>query len=206
MLRIIALSALALILVAGNIHAGTVDPTGDFLGTYAGPQNGDMDITEVDATFDGSTFVLTSKFAGSIGTTVGGRYIWGVNRGAGTAGFGVSLGRTGVLFDAVIAINNTGTGTAAGAALPAANIVISGNMLTVRVPASMLTSTGFAASAYTFNLWPRSPGSGTTFIPDFAPDNSNIAARAVPEPASIASAVLGASAGLAFLVRRRTRA
>ena len=67
-----------------------------------------------------------------------------------------------------------------------------------------LTPNGFPREAFTWNLWPRSPvipGNALGNLADFAPDNSNAAVIATPEPASVF--VLGTAAGLVALRARR---
>lgn len=211
-LRFLALSLGLFVIGSGVSLAGpTTDPAGDWLSTFSGTRNNDLDVVSVEVTFDGSAFVLKGTMAAAI-THTGNRYVWGVNRGAGAAGFGMSLGLNGVLFDAVLAItvtvDSSGGITAAGSilgnALAAADFAINGATISARVKASFLPSTGFSLTNYTFNLWPRSPGNGTDKISDFAPNNSNVAATVVPEPSTFAAAGLAAVAGL-FAARRRRR-
>ena len=45
-----ALAAAALCLPAGPAAAALSDPAGDFLATYVGPRNADLDVVRVDAT------------------------------------------------------------------------------------------------------------------------------------------------------------
>lgn len=192
-------------LVSSAPAAGsTIDPSNDFLASYTGPHNKDLDVTSVDVTFDGTTFVLTGTMADTIGITAAGRYIWGVDRGGGTAGF-ASIGITGVLFNTVIVLNSNGTGSIAGTPLLPGDVTIDGATIIARVRASLLPSTGLAPSDYTFNLWPRSPGSGNGVISDFAPDNSNVSATFVPEPSTLASGSLASLATLLIARRRRVR-
>src|SRR2546423_13177966 len=88
------------------------DPAGDFLSTFTGPQNPDLDVIAFDATFDGATFTFTDQANGPIGTTTGGIFVWGVNRGSNTPGFGAF--RPGVLVDAVVIADPTGASAAVG--------------------------------------------------------------------------------------------
>ena len=142
--------------------------------------------------------------AAAIGTTPGtSAYVWGINRGPGTARF-AGIGVPGVLFDTVVALNSNGTGTSAGAALSAGTVVISGNTISATFSGSLLPTVagGFAKQDYTWSLWPRAAGiAGTAAISDFAPNNSNLAVTAVPEPASVAMLALGL--GVVVIARRR---
>lgn len=180
------------------------DAAGDFLPTYTGPKNGDLDVLSITVTTNGTAFTLTALMAGAIGTTTGGRYIWGVNRGTGTAGF-ASIGLDQVLFDTVIALNNDGTGTvnllngSPATALAAGAVTISGNTISAIIPYTLLPTRGLVFENYGFNLWPRSPGAGNAFLSDFAPNNGTIA---TPEPATLLLMGLGL-AGLGAVRRKR---
>lgn len=181
------------------------DPVGDFLDSYTGPRNGDLDVVSIDPIFDGGTFTLRSTSDGAIGTTPGGIFVWGVNRGSNAAGFGAF--RPGVLFDAVIIGNPNGPSRVSvngvATVLPTSAITVAGNMISIAVPLSLLPSTGFAALDYMFNLWPRSGSGGNPVISDFAPDNSDVKTAFVPEPAAWALCLLGLGGMLAL--RRRPR-
>ena len=164
-----------------------VDPANDFLASYTGPRGGDLDVREAEAAFDGTTFTFTSASAGSIGGTSGALYVWGVDRGRGTARFGALA--SGVLFAAVVLARADGTAQVtdltSGAApattpLPAGSVTISGAALTIRVPAALLPTQGRAPAAYTANLWPRVGSGNNNQISDFAPDNSNAPIRTMP--------------------------
>jgi MYXO-CTERM domain-containing protein len=204
----VALVALALSSLPLASHAvdGITDPKGDFLATFAGSSaSTDLDVLSASVFYNPSTdlFTLTATMDGLVGTTSTGFYVWGVNRGAGTAGF-ASLGLNGVRFDRVIILRPDGTGTIPGVgALPGGSITISGKTITGVVSGSLLTSTGFANKLdYTFNLWPRDGAfAGNAAISDFAPNNANFTATAVPEPST---ALLGA-VGLAGLLAWRRR-
>src|SRR5688572_20058042 len=108
--------------------------------------------------------------SGVVGMTSGGLYVWGVNRGAGTAGF-AQFGKDGVLFDRVVILRPDGTGTVAGVGdLAPGSVTVDGNTITAEFSGSFLESTGFDKINYTWNLWPRdSDIAGFAAISDFAP-------------------------------------
>ena len=202
--------------IAPSAKAQASDPANDFLATYLGPQNGDLDVLSTGAVFNGSSFLFTATLNGAVGTTVGGFYVWGVDRGSGTAGF-ASLGLNNVLFDQVLVVRPNGTnaalatGTTGGNTLAPGSISFAGNSLSVLVPAAFLPNNGKTFSQYTINLWPRAsflpngttPLAGNAAISDFAPNNSNVLVTTAPEPGSLALAALGGIGLLGTVIRRR---
>src|SRR5207302_5257972 len=93
----------------GVARAGFItDSTGDFISSYGGRHNGDLDVVGAEVQFDGVNFYLHAVLNGAVGTSNGAIYVFGFNRGAGTAGF-ASIGINGVLFDRVIVLNNNDT-------------------------------------------------------------------------------------------------
>jgi hypothetical protein len=211
----LAVAALTLAAASSSHAIGVSDAAGDFLPTYTGTQGGDLDVLGAFVTYNTNTdrFVFSGTMDADIGSTPGAFYVFGVNRGSGTARF-AGIGATQVLFDAVVIFNQdgsgvvnrlpaTGTDTTTLAAGTAQNF---GSTLIGQVDGSLLPSTGWAKSAYTWNLWPRLSGvAGAASIADFAPDNSNLVVTSlspVPEP----STTLMLAAGLVALVLRRRRA
>lgn len=222
MYRLVA--ACALLATAAPASATVVDPVGDLLATYTGPADADIDITSGDVAFDGTSFLFTATVAGAISPIPGQLYAWGINRGAGTAR--IDLLRDpdiapGILFDAVVVMLPNGvlsvvTIPTAGAPTTTTFLggtTIAGDTLLASVPLSLLFSTGFAADAYTFGLWSRirvnpSVDGTNNEIADFLQGSGSLNARAVPEPATWLTMLLGFGlvGGVIRLSRRRNQA
>ena len=216
--------ALAAVMAGAPALAVTVsDPAGDFLGTYTGPLNSDLDIRSVTVFIDKhNDFVISATMNGALGQTANADYVFGVNTGSGLPLFGASEDK--VLFDSAVVLN-TGMGsnpslvasnllnpggptiTVIGSGAGTGSVKVSGDTISAVIPEALLPGT-FAADQYGFNLWTRigiSDSFPTNFA-DFAPDNGTF--TAVPEPASWALMILGfAGLGAAARVRRQaTRA
>ena len=208
MRRLFRLVAAGALLAYGTSASATiVDPAGDLLATYTGPTAGALDITSGDVAFDGTSFLFTAAVAGNIGLTPGELFVWGINRGAGTPR--IDLLRDpdiapNILFDAVLVMLPNGflsvvTIPAAGppnAVSFPGGTTVSGNGLSASVPLSLLPSTGFAPEDYTFGFWTRvrvTPGvDGTNNeIADFLQGSGALSARAVPEPSTWLTMLLG---------------
>ena len=160
-----------------------LDPINDFIPSFTGPHNTDLDVRTMEVSYDGTNFTFSGTMVGAIGQTTGGVYVWGVNRGAGTPRFGSIA--TGVLFDFVVIVRPGGTSsvrdfiTTAATDLPPSSVTISGNTVMAVVPASLMPTQGLAPDLYTSNLWPRTGLASNAQISDFAPDNSNAPVRVI---------------------------
>jgi len=196
----------ASLLSAVSFAAPITDPLGDFIPSFVGPHNADLDVLSGELVFSGTQFTFNTTLAGPVGTTAGSLYVLGLDRGQGTSRFPIIA--PGVLFDEVVAITGTGTATVrdliAGTAttLPGSAVTFSGNNLNISFPLSLAPSLGLTPSNYMWNLWPRTGATNDNQISDFAPDNSDarVTVAAVPEPATIALLGLGC---LSIIVIRR---
>lgn len=165
----------------GSRPSRITDARGDILASYTGPQGADLDVLRAEVEYDGAGYTFSSTVAGPLGTTAGALYVWGVNRGEGTARFADIA--PGVLFDAVVILRADGTGsvrdliTNVATNLEPGAVMVNGSEIQGRVPASMLPPRGFEASEFRMNLWPRVGVGSNSQISDFAPDNSSVPVR-----------------------------
>lgn len=199
---------------ASPAGAGYTNPNPTtFLPTYTGTQAIDLETVYIDVTYNAAKndFNFTAIMNGAIGTTPGALYVFGLNRGLGTARFTAgnpSIGQN-VLFDSVLILNATGTGqfndfiNSSNSTPISSGITISGNTITAELSASLFPSEGFALSQYTYNFWPRLGAGQNSQIAQFVPANMNLGVSSVPEPAS--SLLLGIGGSLAMAVFGRTR-
>ena len=216
-LATLAAALMTATLVSTPINAAVFsDPAGDFLGTFVGPQNGDLDILSGSAGFTSDDLLLSSTMSGAIGTTSGSAFIWGIDRGSGTDRLITSgppaVGTPDILMDAIVRLQADGAGAVLtfptmGAPvttlLDPSAITISGNTISARISRTLLPTTGFAFSDYTYINWSRSLLGGQQFIADLAPDAS-FTATFVPEPATWSLMIAGFSlVGGVLRLRRR---
>src|SRR5215218_8202551 len=217
-----SLSVIAAVLVFGSVSANAevLDPAGDFLSTYTGPQNGDLDALSLSVTFTQPGVTLTSTVNGAIGSTIGSAFIWGIDRGSGTDRLITSgppaVGPADLLLDAVVRLESGGGGRVmtfptVGAPittlLDPSTIFISGSTISTTIPFAVLFSTGFAPEDYTYSFWTRSELGSQAFIADLAPDGGSFRGTAVPEPATwmMMIAGFGLVGGAMRMARRRRR-
>jgi len=224
--RLAAIAAAAVSLQGSAAWATTVtDPVGDLLGSFSGPAGADLDVVSASAAYDSQNIRLSATMHGAVGTTAGGLYVWGVDRGAGTEFLHnlhvadpthqADVG-AGVRFDAFIRLDNTGSGSVfllspdvkviSVTALDSSMIRIVGDTISVNVPRWMLPGQGFDIAQYGYNVWPRVGGiTSNDQVSDFAPDASTFTGSAVPEPGAWALMLAGfAATGMAL--RRRSSA
>jgi hypothetical protein len=191
--------------LAGPAQAITVsDATGDFLASYTGSPDADLDVTSFSVVYDTTTqiFTLGAVFAGVIDPTKAGRYIIGVDTGRGALRPFAAIGQPNVTFDQAITVQKDGTGSVGATALAAGAITIVGNQFTAAIPLSLLPSTGYNPLAYGWNLWPRGAPAGAAGISDFAPEN-RVLQIAAPEPGTWMM-MLGGFGIAGVALRRRT--
>lgn len=203
--RLLLAAGAALTLVCGAAHATTIpDPAGDFLPTFVGTHDADLDVLSFGVDYNAVTsqFLLTATMAGVIDPTKTGLYVIGVNTGTGVNHPFGGIGEPNVLFNQVILLQKTGAATLSGNPLTA---TINGDSFSLFVPLSLLPTTGFTPDRYGFNLWSRNGLGNNNQISDFAPENRTLAS--VPEPATWAMMVAGFGLlGGALRTRRRPSA
>ena len=202
-LKQVIMTAVAFAIAGPAASAVIGDAQGDFLSSFVGAPDADLDLLGFSAFYDPSNqrFVLAGTVAGAIDPSTFGVYAIGVNTGAGARRPFAGVGAPNVQFDNVILVRQDGTGLvdSVPTLLLDTLIRISGNAFEVRVPFSALASTGRSFDAYSFNVWSRNGLGLNSQIADFAPNNAMLAA--VPEPETVLLIALGAT--LVGVTRRR---
>lgn len=197
LVKLLSLAVLSA-LCASVAHAAPFsDAQGDFLPTYAGPRDADLDVRFADVVIDpkAGTVTLSGIVAGPIDKASGKFYVFGIDRGRGDVGrdlvFQGPLGGepkigSGVRWDAAIGLLANGQAVFFDALnpgvvpLPDVAVRVSGNEISATVPLALLPSQGASLKDYTFNLWPRSQVSlANTTVADFAPDNGDVSVAIV---------------------------
>ncbi len=122
MRRVLLAAGAVLALAAAPAHAALVaDATGDFLPSFAGPPDADLDVISFSVAFDdvADMFRLSAAMAGDIDPGRPGLYVIGVNTGTGViAPFG-GIGAPNVIFNQAIVIQKTGAALLSGKRLVA---------------------------------------------------------------------------------------
>jgi len=194
---------ICLVLAAAPAAAVTVaDPVGDFLPTFVGPHNADLDVTNFSVVFDGTNFLLGATLAGPIVPGNNALYVIGIDTGTGVAHPFADIGEPNVTFNQVIVLSGA-TGTAALGATQLTTSV-TGNAFSILLPGNLPISTGDIPAQFGFNLWPRLGLGNNNQISDFAPQNALLRVQAIPEPASWALMLIG-FAGVGAAMRRQRR-
>jgi hypothetical protein len=216
LVRCLALVGLILNLV-GSVQAGTVvpgpaaDPQGDFLPTFTGPHNSDLDVRLAQVFYDAGAQTLTfqSQMWGTIGQTPTGFYVWGIDHGHGTEQFQAptSLPNTGagVFFDQVVIVRPTPQLSSFNLTAQIFTTTVLNDTISLTVPISLVPATqpgDLPIERWSFNLWPRSGAGGNVVIADFAPDAANVLAT-VPEPLSVIA--MGSGVGVVLLLSAMRR-
>lgn len=187
------------------------DPRGDFLSTFTGTPADDLDIAAAVVLIDEDILQFGGVVFDRIGISAQPRLVWGIDRGAGTAGLAAGTPPLGanILFDAVLSFGADGSGQVIAfndgapptvTPLAAGTIAVFGSVSIARIPLALLPSRGFRLNQFRYNLW-TSNGDGNASIADFASTRSFLA-EGVPEPDSWALMVIGFGA-IGLIQRRR---
>jgi hypothetical protein len=155
----------------GSIQTGSATKKPRFYEFYTGPLRDDLNAVKATATLINrrQTLVLTGTVVGKIDTAPADEsdesyYAFGINRGGATAP-GPFPGRPDIRFDAVVVVSVEGEGVTGSVTdlksrssteLPDSAVSIQGNMVKIKVPTSLLPSTGATLGRYRVNHWPRS--------------------------------------------------
>jgi hypothetical protein len=200
-----------------SVPAVISDPVGDFLPSYTGARAPGLDVVAHEVVVLEDRIVFYGKMAGSVADTqsVGGLYLFGVDRGSGTPrflntpNFPPAIGPN-VVWDAIVRVNPNGTGgyndalTQTPAPLDPANIHINGDEFTVSVPLSMmLPNSTKPPQEWTYNLWPRNGIGSNLQVSDLAPDDGNSPVQTIA-PARVESVVVNDGAAQRSMVNSIT--
>ena len=115
MRRVLLAAGAVLALAAAPATAATItDAVGDFLPTYAGPLDADLDVISFNVVFDDvdDAFRLTAAMAGDIDPAKAGLYAIGVDTGTGPIAPFADVGAPNVRFNQVVAVQKSGTDAA----------------------------------------------------------------------------------------------
>lgn len=188
---LLALAALACLGTSAAHAAPAIDAQADFLSSYAGPRDADLDARFANVVIDpqAGTVTVSATLAGPIDKASGKFYVFGIDRGRGDVGrdlvFRGALGGEpkiggGVRWDAAVGLLANGQAVFFDALnpgvvpLPDVSVSIAGDEISATVPLSLLPSQGAELKDYRFNFWPRSQVSlANTTVADFAPDNED---------------------------------
>jgi hypothetical protein len=206
MRRVLLAGAAVLALAAAAPALAASDPTGDYLPTFVGDHDLDLDVTSFSVVFDdpADVFHLHATFAGDIDPAKAGLYVVGVNTGgAASPGPFASISNPNVIFNRVIVIQKTGAATLINGGPLTANVF--DNAFTLDVPLALFGATTFQPLEFGWNLWPRNGLGNNNQISDFAPDNATMTAS-IPEPAAWALMIGGFAVAGGTLRRRNRRA
>ena len=196
-----------------------LDASQDFLPSYNGPRDADLDVLQADVVIDAQaqTITFSATLRGNIDTRSPKLYVFGIDRGAGAAGgnlvFRGPLGGEpkigkGVMWDSAIALTATGQAlffdvlNPGLVPLPNVAVTITGSQITATAPLALFASQGFKLKEYTYNVWPRSELSlANTVLSDFAPDEGNAPVSIAGKHARFELVRSGKAAGAGCLAR-----
>ncbi|HEX4168461.1 MAG TPA: PEP-CTERM sorting domain-containing protein [Bryobacteraceae bacterium] len=204
-------AALCLTLVGAlpGSAAAVTDPSNDFVPTFDGPHNSDLDALSANVTLNGSSLDFTATLSGPIGQTPGAQYVFGLNRGKGMPLF-ANINEPNVLFDANFVLRPFGQSVTndliAKTATNVNTVSFSGSTINGVVPLSDLPSEGFSPNNYRVSFWPETtPDIPTnTNVSDFAPNNATAAITTTPEPGTLSLLGVAVAGAVAVLRRRKS--
>ncbi|QEH38378.1 hypothetical protein OJF2_69790 [Aquisphaera giovannonii] len=162
-----------------------------FYSAYTGPRLPSLNGVRATGYVQGTSLILSGTVAGSIAAhptqaSEQATYTFGIDRG-GSSKTGPFPGRPHIRFDSVVVAQVTTKGIAAYVqindprtnqpgttpkALPSSAVTVSGDEIAVKVPLSMLPSSGHAMNQWNVNFFTRNPNQKATFrgIASFTPE------------------------------------